>query len=167
VLDNFVRSLAAYSVATYVLGIGDRHNDNVMITRSGKVFHIDFAYFLGNFLSFAGIQRETTPFLLPPEFMYVLGGPTGASYLEFVRISHRAYLAVRRRADRLLTMFTMMMSVGLPQLSRWEHIYFLRNTLCLDESEARAASHFDSLIRKSQKNTRVLINNAVHILYND
>ena len=69
-VENFCLSCAAYVVATYVLGIGDRHNDNIMLTVSGHVFHIDFGHFLGNIKTWAGINRERAPFILTPDWAY-------------------------------------------------------------------------------------------------
>lgn len=44
-LIKFTLSSAAYSVATYVLGIGDRHNDNIMVDKFGHLFRKFFFFF--------------------------------------------------------------------------------------------------------------------------
>ena len=60
-------------MATYVLGIRDRHPGNFMLQNmSGTFFHIDFGHFLGCGKVKLKFNRDREPFILSKELNYFL-----------------------------------------------------------------------------------------------
>lgn len=163
-VNNFIRSCAAYCVATYVLGIGDRHNDNVMLTKSGKLFHIDFGHFLGNYKKKFGIKRERAPFVFTHDFAYVMGGKDAPDFLEFVGLCCDAFNVLRNKANMFINLFAMMLSTGIPELQEVEDIEYLRDAFALDLTEDKAREKFKTLIYESLDTKTTLFMNAIHIL---
>uniref|UniRef100_UPI0037E7FBF8 phosphatidylinositol 4,5-bisphosphate 3-kinase catalytic subunit gamma isoform n=1 Tax=Semicossyphus pulcher TaxID=241346 RepID=UPI0037E7FBF8 len=144
-VERFVKSCAGYCVATYVLGIGDRHNDNIMITDQGNLFHIDFGHILGNTKHFLGVSRERVPFVLTPDFLYVMGRVKGRNSLYFQQFRDtctQAYLSLRSHSRLLVTLFSLMQLTGIPELSAAEDMRYLRKALLQEQGEAEAKEHF-------------------------
>eukprot|EP01138_Halocafeteria_seosinensis_P015715 gb/GECG01016036.1/.p1 GENE.gb/GECG01016036.1/~~gb/GECG01016036.1/.p1 ORF type:complete len:1624 (+),score=179.59 gb/GECG01016036.1/:1-4872(+) len=161
--DRFARSCAGYCVATYVMGIGDRHSDNYMLKRDGTFFHIDFGHFLGNFKSKLGVNRERSPFRFTPAMAQVLDGESGPAFERFVKYAGRAYNIMRRHADLLITLFSLMVSAGLPELQSPSDVDWVRDKLRLDLSEEEAHSHFRSLIISSLRTKFTQFDDTIHM----
>ncbi|KAH3761482.1 phosphatidylinositol-4,5-diphosphate 3-kinase [Pelomyxa schiedti] len=162
-VTRFMLSCAGYCVATYVLGIGDRHNDNIMLTKTGCLFHIDFGHFLGHKKKKLGINREPAPFVFTPDFAYVMGGRNSPDFERFTSIACTAYNIIRRHAYMFITLLALMLSTGIPELQSENDIKYLRDAFSLDMTDKEAADKFKGLIILSLTTWTTRINNAVHI----
>ncbi|KAF6776665.1 hypothetical protein AHF37_03893 [Paragonimus kellicotti] len=159
-IHNFTMSCAGYCVATFGLGIRDRHPDNIMVDTSGRLFHIDFGHILDNRKKKFGITRERVPFVLTKDFITVIahgnpdvvlgapvtdtggGGSRNKHFQEFTQLCGRAYLLLRKHANLLLTLFAMMLPSGLPELTSVCDLEYVRKTLAVELSEEQALAYF-------------------------
>jgi len=162
-VNNFVLSCAGYCVATYVLGIGDRHNDNVMVTEDGRLFHIDFGHFLGNIKKFMGLKRERTPFVFTPGFAQVMGGRDSPDFKRFVDTCISAYRILRKHATTFINLFAMMLSTGIPELKTLDDIKYLRQAFALNLTDEQADQRFTELIYIALECWTTILNNVVHL----
>lgn len=165
---EFTLSCAGYSVATYILGIADRHNDNIMVRTNGQLFHIDFGHFLGNFKHKFGIRRERVPMVLPSEFVEVIKEDLGSpkNFEVFRDLCERAFLTIRRRGSLIISLLSMMISTGLPELSSELDLHVVRTTLHLDQaSEEVALECFRKDFNESLRNSwTISLNWWVHMM---
>ena len=112
VMSTYVRSCAGYCVATYILGIGDRHLDNIMLRTTGHFFHIDFGFAFG---------RDPKP--LPPLFRLTremvdgMGGAESSEYRQFCNLSCQAFNTLRKSAALILNLLHLMSEAGIEDLS--------------------------------------------------
>jgi len=85
----FKRSLAAYSIISYILQLKDRHNGNILIDNEGHIIHIDFGFMLSN--SPGSVGFEAAPFKLTQEYVDVLGGVGSADYEDYKKLCKQAF----------------------------------------------------------------------------
>lgn len=145
-LDTFVKSCAGYCVITYLLGVGDRHLDNLLLTADGRFFHIDFGYMLG---------RDPKPF--PPamklckEMVDGMGGANSEQYGQFKQYCFTAYTALRKSSNLILNLFSLMVDANIKEfkLEPDKVVLKVKERFHLEMSEEEAIRHFDTLIEDS------------------
>lgn len=104
--QKFIKSTAAYCVMTFLLGIGDRHLDNIMVTEDGRLFHIDFGFILGK-----DPKKLIAPLIrIIPEMVDAIGGP-GEHYEMFKKECYKCYEILRKYPNLFFNMLFLLTKI--------------------------------------------------------
>lgn len=142
-MDNYVKSCAGYCVITYLLGVGDRHLDNLLLSPNGKFWHADFGYILG---------RDPKPFpplmKLPIQVIDGMGGMNHENFNLFKSYCFITYTTLRRNSNLILNLFQLMLNANIPdiQIDPTRAVEKVQDKFALEMSEEEAILHFQNLI---------------------
>ena len=143
-LKSYINSCAGYCVVTYILGIGDRHLENLMIDNRGRLFHIDFGFILGK-----DPKPAPPPIKLCQEMVDVMGGKGSSQYEEFKQKCVNAYWVLRENARVIVNMFYLMIDSGIPELNDIENLNKLHEKFVPGYSKQEASNSFLTNLEES------------------
>jgi len=138
---SYTRSCAVNSIVGHILGIGDRHTQNILVhTKTGEIVHIDFGIVFeqGKALT----TPETVPFRLTRDVVDGMG-PCGTEG-EFSKAAEATMSVLRSNADALLTILSAVVS---DPLYKWNvsPVKARQRQRSHDEGESREQSKSDIL----------------------
>ncbi|XP_044740510.1 phosphatidylinositol 3-kinase catalytic subunit type 3 isoform X3 [Chrysoperla carnea] len=159
VMDTYVRSVAGYCVITYLLGVGDRHLDNLLLTKNGKLFHIDFGYILGR-----DPKPLPPPMKLSKEMVEAMGGPQSEHYQEFRKQCYTAFLHLRRHSNLMLNLFSLMVDASVPDIALEpdKAVRKVQDKLRLDLGDEEAILYLQSLLDMSVTAVMAVLVEHIH-----
>mmetsp|Transcript_52513 Transcript_52513/g.122898 ORF Transcript_52513/g.122898 Transcript_52513/m.122898 type:complete len:756 (+) Transcript_52513:92-2359(+) len=156
--QNFIESLAAYSLVIHFLQVKDRHNGNLMLDIHGHVIHIDFGFMLSNSPG-GNVNFEQSPFKLTQEFIDIMGDESSAEFDYFRTLVIHGFLEARRHVDELiLPIRLMLLGPRLPCFREGSEqvLQGLRSRLFLDVKEEVCIEKVVELIDMSVNNWRTI-----------
>ncbi|OHT12323.1 Phosphatidylinositol 3- and 4-kinase family protein [Tritrichomonas foetus] len=157
-IEKFTASLAAYCVMTYVLKIGDRHDNNILVTRDGRLLHIDYGYILGDVT-----KPFTPPLKLSSEMIETIGND-GLSRIS--GWAGPAFNSLRKRARLILVLIELMFTAPLTcfQQNPMRRLQQVENSLLLNCTEIEAMNSLQATFSESLNSKMQVLWDAVHVM---
>eukprot|EP00981_Chlorochromonas_danica_P008321 scaffold2111_cov167-Ochromonas_danica.AAC.10 len=153
-IENYIASMAGYSIVTYLLAIKDRHNGNIMIDTAGHVIHIDFGFVFG-LAPGKQFSMEKAPWKLNRELAEVMGGPRSPDYDEYRNRCVQAFLVARKHARQICMLMEIMQFHSNYPCFKYNRnaIADFRARLHLDCPDSDIANITDRMLYRSYNNT--------------
>jgi hypothetical protein len=92
ILDKYLYSLVSYTLHSYLLGLGDRHLQNIMIRNDGSIFHIDFSFMLGD----DTFPLSSSEIKLNSDILSILGEKGNYLHQEFLSLCADSIILLRK-----------------------------------------------------------------------
>jgi len=99
-IENFLESLAGYSLSCYLLQIKDRHNANILLNKDNRIIHIDFAFILGSLPG--NLKLEAESFKMSEDFTYIIMGEKSQFFDHLKEVFTRGFMILRKNAGTII-----------------------------------------------------------------
>jgi phosphatidylinositol 3-kinase len=150
IIDTYLRSCAGYCTVTYLLAVGDRHLENLLIDRMGHLFHVDFGFIFGK--NPAGKNIMAPPIRICKEMVMGMGGKTHPKYELFEKKCVESFLYLRNYQRLILNLFHLMIHAGIKDLNFAEHeriLISLYEKFMPNKTNIEAEKEFINIIKES------------------
>lgn len=167
ILNNYIESLAGYCVITYILGIGDRHLENLMLDNMGKIFHIDFGFSMGEDPK----MWNPPPFKLTPGMIEVFGKNEDSPLrTRFVNRCVTYFFYIRKNAKLILNLLYLTIDSGMiinPKHDKEINMEALKRVaqkfILQEENDKNAELYFQKLVKSSLDDRIARFHDFIHI----
>lgn len=149
VLDNYIKSCAGYCTVTYLLAVGDRHLENLLIGKEGHLFHVDFGFIFGK--NPPGKNIWTPPIRICKEMLEAMGGHKSKQQDLFKQKCVEAFLYLRNHKTYILNLLYLMIHAGIQDIKE-DHEKVLMSTyekFLPNKTNQEAEKEFVSIINES------------------
>ena len=164
VMDNYVKSCAGYCIITYILGVGDRHLENLLIHQNGYFLHCDYSFILGQ------DPKTYLPMRITEDMVNGMGGFDSDNFSKFTSLAGAAFAALRQHSSvRILMSILRNLSYSdIPDIARnqtpYDAMNFLRNQFRLELDEDKAISYIENLIFENVSSKLWMAVDSIHSL---